>query len=292
MAATAYFPPSRPEPAGLSSRALSLADFAVLSLIDEAELTPKPALVDRRGNGVHPDLSLAAMRRSARALRPTFRALAAAAEDRFASRELREDLAAIGQAGETAMMRATGGSNAHRGAIWALGLLIAGAAQAPVADAGEIGRRAAAIARFPDRFVPAAPSHGQSVAARFGVGGAREEAAQGFPHAVEVALPALRRARAAGGSETHARLDALLSVVAVMDDTCLLHRGGLAALRDAQAGARTVLEAGGSATPQGWTALDRLHLTLMAHNASPGGAADMLAAALFLDRIAPLMETL
>jgi triphosphoribosyl-dephospho-CoA synthase len=108
----------------------------------------------------------------------------------------------------------------------------------------------------------------------------------GFPHAVRVALPALRRARAAGQAEIHARLDALLSVMEVMNDTCLLHRGGLPALRDAQSGARAVRLAGGSGTPEGWAELDRLHLTLMAHNASPGGAADMLAAALFLDRIA------
>ncbi|MDQ4415656.1 triphosphoribosyl-dephospho-CoA synthase, partial [Pseudomonas aeruginosa] len=30
-----------------------LADLAVDALIDEAELSPKPALVDRRGNGAH-----------------------------------------------------------------------------------------------------------------------------------------------------------------------------------------------------------------------------------------------
>ncbi|MFO5615221.1 triphosphoribosyl-dephospho-CoA synthase, partial [Klebsiella pneumoniae] len=35
-----------------------LADLAVDALIDEAELSPKPALVDRRGNGAHADLHL------------------------------------------------------------------------------------------------------------------------------------------------------------------------------------------------------------------------------------------
>lgn len=150
-----------------------LADLAVWALVEEAELTPKPALVDGRGNGVHPDLSLVAMRRSADALRPTFLAMARAATGQPASRTLREELAAIGRAGEPAMMAATGGSNAHRGAIWALGLLIAGVAQGPAASAEEIGMRAARIVEFPDRFIPAAPSHGQSAAARFGVPGAR-----------------------------------------------------------------------------------------------------------------------
>ncbi|MCR3847578.1 triphosphoribosyl-dephospho-CoA synthase, partial [Pseudomonas aeruginosa] len=38
-----------------------LADLAVDALIDEAELSPKPALVDRRGNGAHADLHLGLM---------------------------------------------------------------------------------------------------------------------------------------------------------------------------------------------------------------------------------------
>lgn len=292
----AYDPDGRGVVETLAGR---LADLAVQALIDEAELTPKPALVDGRGSGAHRDLSLAAMRRSARALRPTFLAMARAAEGQPASRALREELAAIGRAGEPAMLAATGGSNAHRGAIWALGLLLAATAQGHATSPAEIGARAAAIAAFPDRFVPAAPSNGQSVAARFGVAGARGEAKAGFPHAVHVALPALRRARAGGAGETHARLDALMAVMAVMDDTCVLHRGGLPALTAAMAGAQAVLDAGGTATPDGWAALARLHDTLMRLNASPGGAADMLAAALFLDRVTcpaaagscPLMET-
>lgn len=280
------FPPLSGAPAPGGTLADRLADLAEWALREEASLTPKPALVDGRGSGAHPDLSLDAMHRSARALRPAFHAMALAAWGQPASRALREELAAIGRAAEPAMLAATGGSNAHRGAIWALGLLVAGAAQDPNVQAQDVALRAGMIARHPDRFVPATqPSHGQSVAARYGVGGAREEAQQGFPHAVHVALPTLRRVRARGVGETHARIDALMAVMAVLDDTCLLHRGGRSALAAGMSGARAVLEAGGSATADGWAALGRLHDTLMAMNASPGGAADMLAAALFLDRV-------
>ncbi|MBM9961270.1 triphosphoribosyl-dephospho-CoA synthase, partial [Pseudomonas aeruginosa] len=48
-----------------------LADLAVDALIDEAELSPKPALVDRRGNGAHADLHLGLMQASALKLRST-----------------------------------------------------------------------------------------------------------------------------------------------------------------------------------------------------------------------------
>ena len=76
-----------------------------------------------------------------------------------------------------------------------------------------------------------------------------------------------------------------MAIMASLDDTCLLHRGGLAALETAKAGARAVLAAGGTATPAGIERLHRLHAELMALWASPGGSADLLAVTLFLDRL-------
>jgi triphosphoribosyl-dephospho-CoA synthase len=265
----------------------TIADCAVAALIDEACLTPKPALVDRRGSGAHRDLDLDTMLRSARALQPTFLALARAAVDETPSQRLREQLARIGREGEVAMLRATDGSNAHRGAIWIVGLLCAAAAMSPSSDPFVLCSQAAAIARFEDRFAPQpkALSHGARVVQRFGVAGARGQAADGFPHVLEAGLPALHRSRANGATEDEARLDALLAIIATLDDTCLLHRGGRIALETAQSGARDVLQAGGTAQPQGRAALARLDLLLTEMNASPGGAADLLAATLFLDTL-------
>jgi triphosphoribosyl-dephospho-CoA synthase len=128
-------------------------------------------------------------------------------------------------------------------------------------------------------------SHGERARLRFGAAGARGEAEAGFPHALQVGLPALRAARGWGVPEDSARLDALLAIMAVLEDTCLLHRGGLAALRTAKERAWAVLDAGGTASPRGWHRLQTLHDELMARWASPGGSADLLAVTLFLDRI-------
>ena len=49
-----------------------LSELAWQSLIAEAELTPKPGLVDGRGSGSHSDLSLDLMRNSADAIAPYF----------------------------------------------------------------------------------------------------------------------------------------------------------------------------------------------------------------------------
>jgi triphosphoribosyl-dephospho-CoA synthase len=275
--------PPRPQ-----RRALQLADRAVEALIAEAMLTPKPALVDRRGSGAHLDLDLSRLLRSARSLRGAFLQMAAFAVGREPNQALREELALIGRAGERTMLAATGGSNAHRGAIWIMGLLVAARAMSGSGAApSEVAAQAGRIAAFPDRFAPAQDSHGARACRRYGVQGARGEALACFPHVVNVGLPAMWAARARGADETCVRLDALVAIMTSLDDTCLLHRGGLPALEAAQSGARAVLAAGGSSTAAGWHALLRLDAELLARNASPGGCADLLAACIFLDRAEP-----
>jgi len=357
------------QPLSLAER---LADFAVEALIDEADLSPKPALVDRRGNGAHTDLHLGLMHASALSLWPMFKEMAEAAiasqaansrqkemlwqeetlwraglserrtaalgreapprpadaeyqtdraawiYDGFAAERggaafrqarspqyggapqqaasphstividlsLREALGRIGREGEQAMLQTTGGVNTHRGAIWSLGLLVAAAALDPSAvSANALTLRAARLALLEDRYAPSSSSHGSQVAQRYGARGAREEAQLGFPAVTQLGLPQLKRSRLAGHGEQNARLDALLAIMTTLADTCVLYRAGVAGLQTMQQGARAVLEAGGSASLAGRRCLHELDQQLLAMNASPGGAADLLAACLLIDRL-------
>jgi triphosphoribosyl-dephospho-CoA synthase len=265
------------------SLAERLADLAVDALIDEADLSPKPALVDRRGNGAHTDLHLGLMHASALSLWSAFKEMAEAAiECGEIGLPLREAVGRIGREGEQAMLATTGGVNTHRGAIWALGLLVTAAALEP---AGSITLRAARLALLDDCYAPRPLSHGAQVAQRYGARGAREEAQLGFPSVVQRALPQLKRSRAAGHGEQNARLDALLAIMTRLADTCVLYRAGEDGLRTMQLGAQAVLDAGGSASLAGRRRLHELDEQLIALNASPGGAADLLATCLFIDRI-------
>jgi triphosphoribosyl-dephospho-CoA synthase len=272
------------------SQAERLADLAVQALIDEADLSPKPGLVDRRGNGAHDDLHLGLMHASAHALWPAFKAMAEAAQQiGEVGQPLRETLGQLGRVGEAEMLRVTGGVNTHRGAIWALGLLSAAAAlEADAPNARGVAATAAALARLSD---PAAPvtsdSHGARVCRTYGVLGAREQAQHGFPSVIEQGLPQLLVSRRSGAGEQNARLDALLAIMSTLTDTCVLHRAGLEGLARMQVGARAVLAAGGAASLDGRRQLRDLDRNMLALNASPGGAADLLAATLFLDRLAP-----
>lgn len=264
-----------------------LADLAVAALVDEAELSPKPALVDRRGSGAHNDLSLPLMQASAKALWPCFRDMAmAAAEAGEVNLRLRETIGRLGREGEAAMLAVTAGVNTHRGAIWALGLLVTATALGPASLDRSLAM-AAALARLPDGHAPRPLSHGVLVRQRYGAGGAREQAQAGFPVVRLQGLAQLWRSRAAGHSENAARLDALLAIMATLSDTCVLHRAGTAGLQVMHSGAQAVLHAGGSATLAGRRQLRELDRQLLQLNASPGGAADLLAACLLLDRLWP-----
>jgi triphosphoribosyl-dephospho-CoA synthase len=270
-----------------SAEAEWMAALAREALIAEAELTPKPGLVDRRGGGAHTDLSLAIMRRSALAIEPYFCQMAFVSRGTSPSQQMRERLAVIGRDAERAMLKATGGSNSHKGAIWILGLLISAAAMQDEENvpASVIAKTAMNIAFFDDRATPRLVSHGDVVAKQYGVAGARGEALRGFPHVVDVGLPMLRERRASGATEQVSRLDTLLSIMSRLDDTCLLYRGGETALIAAQEGAIAVERAGGSGTAIGKQHLQHLDCQLLDLKVSPGGSADLLAATLFLDAV-------
>ena len=203
------------------------------------------------------------------------------------SQPLREHLAVIGRNAERAMLKTTGGANSHKGAIWILGLLISAAAmlEQDRVPASAIAATAKRIASFEDRFAPRLITHGDTVVKRYGVSGARGEALRGFPRVVDIGLPMLHSRRAAGATESVARLDTLLSIMSRLDDTCLLYRGGEEALIAAKEGAAAVESAGGSGTPIGRQQLEHLDRRLLEMGVSPGGGGDVLAATLLLDAV-------
>jgi len=242
-----------------------LASLAVKALIDEAVLTPKPGLVDSDNNGAHRDMDLALMKKSALSLKAFF---AEAAEIGYeAGPDCAEKLQRAGVEAEKTMLQATGGVNTHRGAIFSLGLLCA-AAGARLSGQGDIFETAAATAakiKSEKR-----QSHGSRVETVYGAMGARGEAAAGFP-SVQKAVRMLR----AGSSE----LTVLMALIAETEDTNVLWRGGEEGLRFLHEAADAILR---RQEPEREALIRALDGECIRRNLSPGGAADMLACALFV----------
>lgn len=273
-----------PRQAQTSCAPAAIGDSAVSCLLMELETWPKPGLVSHVDNGSHDDMDAATFRRSATAIRPYLQGLADAGALGFGMGRLR----IIGLEAERAMLAATSGVNTHRGAIFGLGLLCAAAgAKAgglvdPALPLGDV------VARLWGNSILDGPvllhSHGSAARRRFRAGGARIEAANGFPSIYGIGLPALRRTAPFVPEDMEAaRVEACFALIASVEDTNLLHRGGLEGLRFAHDAAQGFIDAGGVRAP-GWRArAQSIHDSFVARRLSPGGSADLLAMTLFVD---------
>lgn len=277
--------PYRHHPTDAKLCAGYLSELATKALLAEVRLTPKPGLVDRRSSGAHQDLSLELMERSALSLTDTFYQLALVSWQRPSDVSLRLEIGRIGRQGEREMMQATNGVNTHRGAIWALGLLVsAGAMHDDMWEKpAELTQIASQIARIDDPLQPQQFSKGKKASHRYRIPGAKEQAQQGFPTVINHGLAELRFSRTRGDSEEHAQVNALLAMMVDLTDTCVLSRGGWSALETMRQGARQVLACGGIGTQLGMAQYQKLETEMMKLYISPGGAADLLSATLLLD---------
>lgn len=272
---------------GVDQELQRIGRSAVAALYDELALDPKPGLVSFIDSGSHPDMDARTFMRSLFALRHSFPRMARLGAAHAAFGRLEQE----GIAAEARMLQATAGINTHRGAIFSLGLLCASAgalvARGSPLDPDALQRTLVTHWReaLERRSRHDGASHGNRAARRFGLRSAGAEAALGFPVLFETTWPALRSALRQGLGPREARVQALFETIAVLDDTNLAHRGGLAGLRHAQRAACDYLSAGGASRPDGLVHARTLHADFVSRHLSPGGAADTLAAACWVQRV-------
>lgn len=271
--------------ASRADAAARLGRLAVASLHAELVCAPKPGLVTPFDAGSHDDMDASTFHRSLFALRGYFHAIARAglADAGF------DTLRSLGLSAESAMQRATGGINTHRGAIFSLGLLVASAARCR--RQGQTMPSAEAVCQGVTHWAEAlraapvdAHSHGQRAMRAHRIAGVREQAAAGYPLLRLVALPALAQGRAWGLEREAALVHTLMTLIAVVDDLNLLHRGGASGLVLAKRSAQAFLQRGSVRQADWRTQLQAIGRQFVARRLSPGGSADLLACAWFLSQ--------
>ncbi|MEO6362863.1 MAG: triphosphoribosyl-dephospho-CoA synthase [Caldimonas sp.] len=278
----------RAGPRAFTPQSIGLA--ATLAMHDELALSPKPGLVTLISRGSHADMDAHTFMRSLSALRGYFVEIAhlGACGARF------DALERCGIAAEACMLAATGGINTHRGTVFMLGLLCASAGAAAASGHRPSPQRIRQTLKvhwgeaLSARALRPSSLPGGRAARRLGLRSASAEAALGFPTLFEVAVPTLQAAQARGLDRQAAGIDTLLQVIAVLDDSNLAHRGGLEGLRFAQRRAREALAAGGASRPEGLAVVAAMAREFEQRGLSPGGAADMLAAACWVRRLGAL----
>lgn len=251
-----------------------LAHTAAKAMTDELLLTPKPGLVDTEDSGAHSDMDAVLMTRSIAALVPAFEHAATLAD--IDATPTDDDLAQIGRHGEERMMKATGGVNTHRGALFALGVTTTAAARLirrhGTVSTDALRREIVMTAGVLPRPVG---THGEQMHERYGVKTALDMAQGGYDSLFDSWLPFYKDALSQGDTAT-ARKRLLLKIMSEIDDTNVYYRCGQETAHKVKAIARQALN--------GCTDDDlrQMNARFKEHGISPGGSADMLALTLYI----------
>ena len=249
-----------------------IADLAVRSLMTELDTTPKPGLVDRQDNGAHKDMDYALMSKSVSALRPYLVRLAVDASQGIDPSRIKE----TGVEAEKAMLKATGGVNTHKGALFSIGLAVAAASWlVSTQRAVEAYSLKELISRIAEEIPSAEGTHGAAVRKDFKVKGALENARSGYPELFADWLPYYRGLK----GDPHRCHKTLLRIMTTLDDTNVLHRRGAEGLTKVKSEAGSLLQ---DFSEEG---LARMNRDFTAENISPGGSADILSLTVFIDSV-------
>ena len=125
---------------------------------------------------------------------------------------------------------------------------------------------------------------------QYGISGIRGEAIGGFPSLSRLAVPALKKALKEQNSRNAAYLKVLLCLMSQVDDTNILARSDMKTLRYVQNQAQRFLEEHPLIDGQAIEALAGMNIDFVRRNISPGGCADLLAIAIFLEKLEELWE--
>jgi triphosphoribosyl-dephospho-CoA synthase len=192
------------------------------------------------------------------------------------------------------MYRATEGANTHKGAIYLLGFLCAAAGGFAAAERTPSPEILAQTAAFFARGVVGRELASRGLALRseiltageraylaHGFTGARGEVEGGYPLALSAC--SFLRGRSVSMSFNKALVDTLFYIIARNGDTALWARGGLEGVGTAQELAEKILLDGGVSAEKGQEAIRLAQRVFVEKNLSPGGSADILSSAIFLE---------
>lgn len=274
-----------------------IAELVTAALMEEVLTTPKPGLVDRNNNGSHRDMDIDTFRASADALDWFWRKCfvigcdtsALSPEETFLL--LRKE----GILAEEEMLRATGGVNTHKGAIFLMGTVCGAIGRLwqqrpertdPQLIAAECSRMTREILSTEyDKVADGASP--QASLFQLGYKGARGEIADGLPGVINTSLPLFREMLKKGADRNVAGAWVFLALVARGEDTNMIRRGGQDAAKAAakQAGAIIARAMAGNNTGNEESqveSIEDLDRQFIKQNLSPGGSADLLAITYFL----------
>ena len=271
------------------------------ALMEEVYTTPKPGLVDREDTGAHTDMDCQTFQKSTEAIAEDLAAMFEAGYSWEADPEtLFPLLRERGKKTEEKMFAATGGVNTHKGIIFTIGILAA-AAGISLRNYGKI--ESESVCRISLEMTKkeleqdlrklkqsSGITYGEKIYCHLGEKGVRGLAMTGYPILCELTVPHMKQYIANNRDKNQINVQILLEIIAELTDTNVISRTSEKEMRWLQTEAKAILKAGGAFSENGLQKVRELNQICIRKNMSPGGAADLLAATIFLCRMETLME--
>ncbi|QMS84321.1 citrate lyase holo-[acyl-carrier protein] synthase [Candidatus Xianfuyuplasma coldseepsis] len=263
-----------------------LTNITIKAIYSELELYPKFGLVSHRDNGCHLDMNYETFIRSTFALKPFIsRYIEEGCNDNINPKKLQQ----IGQQAEAKMFQVTAGINTQKGLIFALGVFLPvltkniiqhnNEAQF-IQDIQELSR--AIVGSYYEQLTEeTATSHGDYIYLEHGLKGIRGEACRGFQCIFDI--PTIVHH---DDDVTHHGY--LLRLMAVIDDTTIVHKTSIKTLRTVQQEVQQFLDNGGYLENK--ESFIHLSDTYKQQCISPGGSADLLVLKIIYEQIKHLLK--
>ena len=271
-----------------------ISNLAIKSILYEVAASPKPGLVDRINSGAHRDMDFFTFLNSTAVLSSYFYKCTEAGLS-FKNNnyiELLENIRPFGIKAEKDMFNATGGINTHKGIIFSAGI-VASAAGSLYSRGRDIGlndiiERIKEITRgIADELESIIDkenhTYGETLFIKYGVKGIRGEVEEGFATVVKFSYPIFKKLLEDGAHHINDILvQTLLHLIQNTQDSNILGRLDMDALKLVQEQAKEAIELGGIFTEKGKEFIKEMDKTFIEKNISPGGSADLLAVTMML----------
>lgn len=185
------------------------------------------------------------------------------------------EIQSIGLEAEKAMLESTNGVNTHKGALFAMGLLLVSSANLLYNNRLSEENLRETISLLAKQFPAPQNTHGSEVLKENKIVGALDNAILAYPDLFDTWLPYYKSIK----TDTYSLHKTLLFIMTSLEDSNVYYRRGKQMAQIVKQQAKALLESFSS------FALEKMNRDFVKENVSPGGAADMLSLTLFVASI-------
>lgn len=282
-----------------------LAVYAQQAVLYEAILFPKPGLVDPVNHGAHDDMDIYTFMNSSSSLYYGFYQFALQGilwKD--PPKKLFYKIRPIGIELERQMLRETQNINTHKGIIFSMGIFLAATGlilqkyldrfiDFPIFKKEDTDKIFANIKKmtkgliqedFKDIYKKSSLTHGERLYLKYGFTGIRGEAEAAYPF-IQNQIMLRMRSQNKKGSLKFRLLEILFLFMSTVDDSNVIHRGGIEALELVKREARKFIKEGGLVQENSLGKIEKINDLFVEKHISPGGSADLLILSIFLGKL-------